>query len=109
MRELILAGDFAAGARLGEAELAERLGVSRTPVLEALFRLAAEGLVEIVPLFFQKSTTEPVKSATHTAPSVTAASVGMPPTVMTALTTTAGGRAGGGAGSTLRTARKTAT
>jgi DNA-binding GntR family transcriptional regulator len=49
VRELILAGDFAAGARLGEAELAERLGVSRTPVREALSRLAAEGLVEIVP------------------------------------------------------------
>ncbi len=49
MRELILRGDFAAGARLGEVELAERLGVSRTPVREALTRLAAEGLVEIVP------------------------------------------------------------
>ena len=49
VRELILAGDLAAGARLGEAELAERLGVSRTPVREALSRLAAEGLVEIVP------------------------------------------------------------
>ncbi len=49
VRELILRGDFAAGARLGEVELAERLGVSRTPVREALGRLAAEGLVEIVP------------------------------------------------------------
>lgn len=49
VRELILRGDVAAGARLGEAELAERLGVSRTPVREALNRLAAEGLVEIVP------------------------------------------------------------
>lgn len=49
VRELILRGDVAAGARLGEAELAERLGVSRTPVREALSRLAAEGLVEIVP------------------------------------------------------------
>lgn len=49
VRELILCGDFAAGARLGEVELADRLGVSRTPVREALRRLAAEGLVEIVP------------------------------------------------------------
>ena len=49
VRELILRGDFPAGARLGEVELAERLGVSRTPVREALGRLAAEGLVEIVP------------------------------------------------------------
>ena len=49
VRELILHGEFPAGARLGEVELAERLGVSRTPVREALGRLAAEGLVEIVP------------------------------------------------------------
>jgi DNA-binding GntR family transcriptional regulator len=49
LRELILHGQFAAGARLGEAELAERLGVSRTPVREGLTRLAAEGLVELVP------------------------------------------------------------
>jgi DNA-binding GntR family transcriptional regulator len=49
VRELILHGEFPAGARLGEVELAERLGVSRTPVREALGRLAAEGLVEIIP------------------------------------------------------------
>jgi DNA-binding GntR family transcriptional regulator len=49
LRELILHGQFAAGARLGEVELAERLGVSRTPVREALTRLAAEGLVELAP------------------------------------------------------------
>ena len=49
LRDLILAGSLAAGARLGEAELADRLDVSRTPVREALSRLAAEGLVEIVP------------------------------------------------------------
>jgi DNA-binding GntR family transcriptional regulator len=49
VRELILGGEFHPGARLAEAELAERLGVSRTPVREALGRLAAEGLVELVP------------------------------------------------------------
>ena len=49
LRELILGGDLPAGARLGEVELAERLGVSRTPVREALSRLAAEGIVEMVP------------------------------------------------------------
>jgi DNA-binding GntR family transcriptional regulator len=47
LRELILGGDLSPGARLGEVELAERLGVSRTPVREALSRLAAEGIVEI--------------------------------------------------------------
>ncbi|TFV86712.1 GntR family transcriptional regulator [Blastococcus sp. CT_GayMR20] len=49
LRELILGGDLAPGARLGEVELADRLGVSRTPVREALSRLAAEGIVEMVP------------------------------------------------------------
>jgi len=49
LRELVLGGEFAAGARLGEVELAARLGVSRTPVREALTRLAAEGLVELSP------------------------------------------------------------
>jgi DNA-binding GntR family transcriptional regulator len=49
LREDILRGTLPAGARLGEVELADRLGVSRTPVREALSRLAAEGLVEIAP------------------------------------------------------------
>jgi DNA-binding GntR family transcriptional regulator len=49
LRELILGGELSPGARLGEVELAERLGVSRTPVREALSRLAAEGIVEIQP------------------------------------------------------------
>jgi DNA-binding GntR family transcriptional regulator len=49
VRELILGGQLTPGARLGEVELAERLGVSRTPVREALSRLAAEGIVEIQP------------------------------------------------------------
>jgi DNA-binding GntR family transcriptional regulator len=49
VRELILGGQYAPGARLGEAELAGALGVSRTPVREALRHLSAEGLVELVP------------------------------------------------------------
>lgn len=49
LRELILHGEFPPGSRLGEVELAERLGVSRTPVREALTRLAAEGMVDVVP------------------------------------------------------------
>jgi DNA-binding GntR family transcriptional regulator len=49
LRALILDGDLRPGTRLGEVELADRLGVSRTPVREALTRLAAEGLVEIAP------------------------------------------------------------
>lgn len=49
LRAQILSGHFPAGERLGEADLAERLNVSRTPVREALSRLAAEGLVDLVP------------------------------------------------------------
>ena len=49
LREQILAGLIPAGARLGESDLAEQLAVSRTPVREALSRLAAEGLVDLVP------------------------------------------------------------
>jgi DNA-binding GntR family transcriptional regulator len=46
IRDLVLSGDIAPGARLGQVELAERFGISRTPVREALRRLAGEGLVE---------------------------------------------------------------
>ncbi|MCW0389106.1 GntR family transcriptional regulator [Xanthomonas sacchari] len=46
VRELILAGELAAGERLSEVALVERLGVSRTPVRAALQRLAEEGLVQ---------------------------------------------------------------
>lgn len=49
VRDMILDGSLAPGARLGEVELASRLGVSRTPVREALGRLGAEGLVEHAP------------------------------------------------------------
>ncbi len=49
LREEILSGRLPAGTRLGEADLAELLAVSRTPVREALSRLSAEGLVDLVP------------------------------------------------------------
>ncbi|MGN8025347.1 GntR family transcriptional regulator [Microbacterium sp. 22242] len=44
--EEIQSGSLPAGAVLAEVEQAERLGVSRTPLREALRRLAADGLVE---------------------------------------------------------------
>lgn len=43
----ILSGKLPSGSRLGEIALAERLGVSRTPVREAMQRLAQDGLVEV--------------------------------------------------------------
>jgi DNA-binding GntR family transcriptional regulator len=45
----IVTGRIAPGVRLDETELAERFGVSRTPVREALRELAASGLVESRP------------------------------------------------------------
>jgi GntR family transcriptional regulator, rspAB operon transcriptional repressor len=49
LREAIVAMELPPGARLSENELAARLGVSRTPVREALIRLRDEQLVEIAP------------------------------------------------------------
>ncbi|MDA0564773.1 GntR family transcriptional regulator [Streptomonospora sp. S1-112] len=46
LRAAIVSGEFDAGAQLGEVALAERYGVSRTPVREALRRLQQDGLVE---------------------------------------------------------------
>lgn len=45
----ILEGEYAPGQRLIEAELTQRLGVSRGPLREALRRLAADGLIDIEP------------------------------------------------------------
>ncbi len=49
IRQAILDGVYPVGAHLREELLAEAGGVSRTPIREALRRLAAEGLVEFVP------------------------------------------------------------
>ena len=47
LRERIASGELARGSRLHQADLALEFGVSRTPVREALRRLAAEGLVDL--------------------------------------------------------------
>ena len=47
IRGAIIRGDLASGEVLLEARLAERIGVSRTPVREALSRLASEGLITL--------------------------------------------------------------
>jgi len=49
VRSGILSGDLTADAPLREADLVRRLGISRTPVREALRRLQAEGLLVPVP------------------------------------------------------------
>lgn len=49
IRRRILSGEMIAGAQFLEQELAELLGMSRTPVREALIRLAEDHLVEVRP------------------------------------------------------------
>jgi GntR family transcriptional regulator, vanillate catabolism transcriptional regulator len=49
LRELLLSGEFPAGARMSELPLVERLGVSRTPLRLALANLEHEGLLELLP------------------------------------------------------------
>lgn len=49
IRNGILSGEFAAGSHLKEEELAVQIGVSRTPVREALRRLNAEDFVKFTP------------------------------------------------------------
>lgn len=49
LRDAIVSGELAPGAVIRDTELAERVGLSRTPVREALSRLADDGLVETKP------------------------------------------------------------
>ncbi|MGC9670749.1 GntR family transcriptional regulator [Planosporangium sp. 12N6] len=49
LREAILGGRLAPGETLVERRIAEQLGVSKTPVREALITLAATGLVTVTP------------------------------------------------------------
>lgn len=49
LRQAILTGDLKPGERLMELHLADRLGVSRTPIREAIHKLELEGLVTIIP------------------------------------------------------------
>ena len=49
LREAILKGDLVAGERLMELQLASKLGVSRTPIREAIRMLEQEGLAITIP------------------------------------------------------------
>ena len=49
LRKAILTGQLKPGDRLMEVHLANKLGVSRTPIREAIHKLEQEGLVTMVP------------------------------------------------------------
>jgi DNA-binding GntR family transcriptional regulator len=49
LRNLIVEGVLAPGTKLNERELCETMGISRTPLREAMMVLSTEGLVEILP------------------------------------------------------------
>ena len=49
LRRAILKGELKPGERLMEIALAEKLGVSRTPIREAIRKLELEGLVIMIP------------------------------------------------------------
>ena len=49
LRQAILKGEIQPGERLMEIQLADKMGVSRTPIREAIRKLANEGLVTMIP------------------------------------------------------------
>ncbi|WP_407170443.1 GntR family transcriptional regulator [Bradyrhizobium sp. ORS 111] len=49
LRDYVVEGNIPEGARVPERQLCEMLGISRTPLREALKVLAAEGLIELLP------------------------------------------------------------
>src|SRR5882724_649483 len=49
LRDYVVEGNIPDGARVPERQLCEMLGISRTPLREALKVLAAEGLIELLP------------------------------------------------------------
>lgn len=65
--ERIVMGEYAPGASLSEKDIADELGISRTPVREALLRLRIEDLVRIVPrggIFVAEATLRRVREVT---------------------------------------------
>lgn len=49
IRDMILTGKLLAGTRLRQADLADQMEISRTPLRESLMKLEQEGLVEVLP------------------------------------------------------------
>ncbi|MBU0544519.1 MAG: GntR family transcriptional regulator [Proteobacteria bacterium] len=48
LRDMILQREIGPGEKIGEEELSKKIGVSRTPFREALYRLEGEGIIEII-------------------------------------------------------------
>ena len=72
LREALVSGELTPGRRLRDQELAARLGVSRTPVREALQRLEDEGLVETSPRALTRVTPLDARAAREAFPVVAA-------------------------------------
>ncbi|MBK5277065.1 MAG: GntR family transcriptional regulator [Desulfuromonadales bacterium] len=49
IRDAIISGSLKAGSRVSEPELADRYGISRTPIREALRQLESEGYLTVIP------------------------------------------------------------
>jgi DNA-binding GntR family transcriptional regulator len=49
IRRFILNGTLGSGKKINEKELSDQMGVSRTPIREALRTLSSEGLIDLVP------------------------------------------------------------
>jgi len=49
LRESIIRGDLSPGQKITEPELAEKLGISRTPIREAFRQLESEGYLTVIP------------------------------------------------------------
>jgi DNA-binding GntR family transcriptional regulator len=72
LREALVSGELSPGLRLRDHELAARLGVSRTPVREALQRLEDEGLIETSPRALTRVTPLDARAAREAFPVVAA-------------------------------------
>jgi DNA-binding GntR family transcriptional regulator len=49
IRDAIISGAITSGSRVSEPDLAERFGISRTPIREALRQLESEGYLTVIP------------------------------------------------------------
>lgn len=68
LREAILAGEIDPGERINEAHISKTLGVSRSPIREAIRVLEAEGLVEVIQrrgAFVKKASIKDIEEVYH--------------------------------------------